>query len=821
MRLLARVLETLADAGASVLRWTTRVPAVVVQGGQRRTFGVFLLVVFVLYFGALIWFGWLNGALLIDGKARWNKFQFADMRARAVALYDREGRYFGIVHAETENDHLGEFGRGELAPFDASPDHKAVPVAEAPPYFWRCVVYTEDRHRGEWRNRYGVDALHLARLPVSSRGGSTIEMQLARSMWKMHSKNSDPLVRKYQELSAAPVLNRYLVKDGDTAALARWFSQHIPLVQGGGDEQGSIYGVYAAGQFLFGKRAEELDAAEQLVLAAAVRRPIAWPESAERRAGILYDLIGVEEDMRRALLCASDKARLADGTLVIEDDRLRARTRQRLAELRAPANVGRTDAAFLGVLQAKGMMAEQPLLAPMRLAKELAPNVQREVVAELTDLLADPPETARATKAVVVERKAEPTRLTGSHPWRGKVREVFVTLDVADNTAFRAKARDAAIALGAGLEAGGRYRTGALPRHEIGEDGTLAIREGDTPLVMVAADAEGRIVRYYNSGATTAYSGYGATRPVIGGFGKGPYDRAKETRAVGSVAKLAAALLLAEGGITDAGRSVSNACMDGLQDGCAGAKVRPTPARVTLRRAFGSSLNPAIIRAMGEGTTIQKTVTLMDQLGFYLPENHRSTPVATSVALGRYAGRPRAVHWLAAVAMQAARGKTGPVNAPYFVERYRLIEPLANGDFTFRQETPARASFELEEPVSADGAAFLRAVLSEPVCDAKEGTLRRLNAWCAAARKDVRVHVAKTGTVPVRTIGGTFDESDWWIAGGIEFEDGRAYSYVISLGAGSPRGAFARGLGGGTLAPLADVLLQDLLEDGREISLAE
>lgn len=237
--------------------------------------------------------------------------------------------------------------------------------------------------------------------------------------------------------------------------------------------------------------------------------------------------------------------------------------------------------------------------------------------------------------------------------------------------------------------------------------------------------------------------------------------------------------------------------MDGLQDGCAGAKVRPTPARVTLRRAFGSSLNPAIIRAMGEGTTIQKTVTLMDQLGFYLPENHRSTPVATSVALGRYAGRPRAVHWLAAVAMQAARGKTGPVNAPYFVERYRLIEPLANGDFTFRQETPARASFELEEPVSADGAAFLRAVLSEPVCDAKEGTLRRLNAWCAAARKDVRVHVAKTGTVPVRTIGGTFDESDWWIAGGIEFEDGRAYSYVISLGAGSPRGAFARGLGAG------------------------
>lgn len=792
-----------------------------VKGGQRRTFGVFFLGLILLYVGALAWFGWLNGALLIDGKARWNKFQFADMRARAVALYDSEGRYFGIVHAETENDHLGEFERGELSPFDASPDHKAVPVAEAPPYFWRCVVYTEDRHRGEWRNRYGVDALHLARLPISSRGGSTIEMQLARSMWKMHSRNSDPLVRKYQELSAAPVLNRYLVKDGNTAGLERWFAQHIPLVQGGGDEQGSIYGVYAAGQFLFGKRAEELDAAEQLVLAAAVRRPIAWPESEERRAGILYDLIGVDEDMRRALLCASDKAQLADGTLVIENDRLRARTRERLAELRVPANVGRTDDAFLEVLKAKGMMAEQPLLAPMRLAKELAPNVQREVVAELTDLLADPPEAARATKAVVVERKAEPVRLTGSHPWRGKVREVFVTLDVAKNTAFRAKAREAATLLGEGLAEGGRFRAGTLPRYELGEGGTLNIREGDTPLVIVAADAEGRIVRYYNSGATTAYSGYGATRPMISGFGKGPYDRTYETRAVGSVAKLAAALLLAEGGATDAGKTVSNACMPGLQQGCAGAAVRPTPARVTMRRAFGSSLNPAIVRALGEGTTLQQTVSLMDKLGFYLPERHRGTPMATNVALGRFAGRPRSVHWLAAVAMQAARGVEGPVTEPYFVERYRLIEPISTGGYTFRQETPQRESYERAAPMSESGAAFLRAVLSQPVCDAKEGSLRRLADWCASGRKDVRLHVAKTGTVSAGSIGGGFDESDWWIAGGVEFEDGRAYSYVISLGAGSPRGAFARGLGGGTLAPLADLLLQDLLEDGREISLAE
>ena len=414
MRFLVRTLESARDFGIGLARWTTRMPAVVVRGGQRRTLGVFLLLLAILYFGALLWFGWLNGALLVNGKARWNAFQFADMRARAVAMYDSRGRYFGIVHPETENDHLGEFDRGALAPYGASPDHKAVPVADAPPYFWRCVVYTEDRHRGEWRNQYGVDALNLARLPVSSRGGSTLEMQLARSMWKMHSRNSNPMLRKFHELSEAPVLNHFLVKDGNTAGLERWFSEHIPLVQGGGDEQGSIYGVYAAGQFLFGKRAEELDAAEQLVLAAAVRRPIAWPSDAEARAGILYDLIGVEKHMGRALLCASDKARLADGTHVIQDARVRKRTRERLAELRVPANVGQTNPEFLEILRAEGMTREAPLVAPMRLGKELAPNVQREVVAELTDLFAP---VAQATVTRAPEpAKRQPTAAAGHAP---------------------------------------------------------------------------------------------------------------------------------------------------------------------------------------------------------------------------------------------------------------------------------------------------------------------------------------------------------------------------------------------------------------------
>jgi penicillin-binding protein 1A len=153
------------------------------------------------------------------------------------------------------------------------------------------------------------------------------------------------------------------------------------------------------------------------------------------------------------------------------------------------------------------------------------------------------------------------------------------------------------------------------------------------------------------------------------------------------------------------------------------------------------------------------------------------------------------------------------VTEPYFVDAYRRIETAADGGQSFTQETPERTVFEPGADIGPEQAAFVRAVLSQPVCDAKDGTLRRLNDWCAAGRGDVKLHVAKTGSVSAGPLGGAFNESDLWIAGGIEFMDGRAYSYVISLGAGSPRAAFAKNLGGGILSPLAGVLLQDLLED--------
>ena len=48
-------------------------------------------------------------------------------------------------------------------------------------------------------------ALRLAggRDPRGAAGGSTLEMQLARSMWKQYRHNSNPLIRKIREWRAA------------------------------------------------------------------------------------------------------------------------------------------------------------------------------------------------------------------------------------------------------------------------------------------------------------------------------------------------------------------------------------------------------------------------------------------------------------------------------------------------------------------------------------------------------------------------------------------------------------------------------------------
>lgn len=76
----------------------------------------------------------------------------------------------------------------------------------------------------------------------------------------------------------------------------------------------------------------------------------------------------------------------------------------------------------------------------------------------------------------------------------------------------------------------------------------------------------------------------------------------------------------------------------------------------------------------------------------------------------------------------------------------------------------------------------------------------------------MRLHFAKTGT---RGTGASdpqaHDTVDLWVSGGIQFETGPAYSYVILIGTGNPGRPWARDLYAGSVTePLIRVLLEDL-----------
>lgn len=749
---------------------------------------------------------------MLNGDARWNKFKFADSRASAVALYDRADRYFGFVHPETELDHLGEHDRDSLRSLKEFPDHKAVPMIEVPEYFWRCIVYAEDRDRGRWFNPYGVNMKGMM-AAVRGRGGSTLEMQLARSMWKMHSGNSNKYLRKPQEWLSAPVLNRNLVKDKDDYLMSLWFSQHIPLIRGTGGESGSIYGVYGASQYLFGKTPEDLDVGEQLLLASAVKRPIRWKKTRKENAEMLYSYIGQPEDMRRGTLCASEKAKMNNGEFVIPNSALRKEANVRLSQLLNPDNLVPVYPGFERAHKAKAAQIKLTTLGPLTSGQALAPNVQRESIAELTDII--------MTSNGDVDPEIATEGNERQHPWRGIVRELSLTIDVEKNWNFRQKARKAVLDFSEAYADDPNFRKTALPRRILGSDGNedIILPKGHTPLLIAAANENGEIVRYYSTYSDTVYSGRGGQRRDIPGFGNANYDPERETRGIGSVSKMAAAMLIANKGANSSAQTVSNACMKGLEYRCHASWQAHYPKRVSLKRAWSESLNPPIVRTLGGNDVKKEEIdSFMEALNFRLPDAHseaNGVPRNTALTLGRYTGRPKSVHWLAATSLAVVRGKPSVVKEPHLIKMYTTLEKDENGQRFNQFVEPEVPIFTVKDYVDTKYPGFVKALLTAPLCDTRRGSLRRLKNWCAASNKDVKLHVAKTGTVSAQnTSGSRFDESDWWVAGGLEFSDGRAYSYVVTMGSGSPREAFANNMGGGRLAPIISVLLQDLKENG-------
>jgi penicillin-binding protein 1A len=178
------------------------------------------------------------------------------------------------------------------------------------------------------------------------------------------------------------------------------------------------------------------------------------------------------------------------------------------------------------------------------------------------------------------------------------------------------------------------------------------------------------------------------------------------------------------------------------------------------------------------------------------------------------AASPRRVHRLAGVVLASliGRGAT-PARTPTLVRAYDYTSP-DGADQATRADT---GKVVPDTIIRRGGRGLLRTLLSAPLCYAPggrpTGTLKSLTSWCEALRKGLRLHFAKTGTQVSEDPDATVDA---WIAGGLRFANGAAYSYVVGVGTGAASAPWARRLHASQVAaPLLKTLLEDLEADAK------
>jgi membrane peptidoglycan carboxypeptidase len=394
--------------------------------------------------------------------------------------------------------------------------------------------------------------------------------------------------------------------------------------------------------------------------------------------------------------------------------------------------------------------------------------------------------------------------------WREHVRGVTTTLDVVENLGFHDRIRAQLAKLDAQYQA------------KIDAGFTLDPAKAMAPgadrkmpdVIVVAANARGEIVRYFEAGETASYFGSPAARSPASGY----YDALREGRMIASTGKILAAIGIAnaQSDRPDTLYLDRAAPSHGSLEGCdkgSGETVRGRRAVV----AFACSLNhPLEWRAARLGQARMRR--LIDRFGFNLPPARsadEATPPSTAAVRGLIAGSPRRVHQMAGVVLASLTNQGHkPVRPPTLVKVY---------DFTSREaaegaDAGGADSIVPNRLISDPARPLLRTLLQAPLCytsaGAHHGTLKALSAWCADKRTDLRLHFAKTGTSVGTDINATVDT---WIAGGLQFSNGAAYSYVVLVGTGSPTQSWARSLHAAQVGvPLLETLLADLKDHARK-----
>jgi penicillin-binding protein 1A len=713
------------------------------------------------------------------------KLRYDAERWLATAIYDPKGSFVGTFDPRLDSRRDVNYTDAaiEIGDYVANPDHKSIPVRDVPEQYWRCLLWHEDRYLGGPLNPAGIDLLGVLKIPYTSIrrtvstgrpslgvGGSTLPMQFARVIYKTPPRADEgaigKLARKIGEWWLAPVIYHVLTEGGDDLPLRQWAANHIWLAQRTGGQP--LHGVEVTSRIVFGKEAKDLTTAEQFVLASAVNKPIILLEGSERLNAVRLDRWRYITEVR-ARTCAER---------LIEDEAERARV---VFELVALAS-GPPD----------------PKVKP-RLQEALdrhAPTLARRAVA-------NPVIRANALLPAARFGLREELKQQYGFGWRQYARGLTTTLDPTENLPFEDAIRGGLTKL---------EQTYAAKRDPGWTLDPAAARDGTRlpDVVVVAADLEGRIVRYFESGERAPYFGSMLARDGETGH----YLPARESRTVASTGKILAAIELAAEGHDDAAALIVDpqAPTAGL-DTCARGTTRQSRKAVV---AFACSLNaPLLARTAQIGQTPMRR--LVDGFGFTMPPRNgdgEETPPTTAAVLGHIAGAPRRVHHMSGVVLASLIGQSQrAIPAPSLIAGQDLTDRQA-ALAVRRTPMPAIVPSKLVRPAAVPAlGAFLEAPLCHKVGATHHGTLRSLSSWCAGANANVRVHFAKTGTSttvdPSRTV-------DTWITGGLQFANGAAYSYVVLVGTGSTAESWATNLHGSQLgAPLLQILLDDLADHAK------
>ena len=522
---------------------------------------------------------------------------------------------------------------------------------------------------------------------------------------------------------------------------------------------GSTVGIAGGGWVMFGKTPMELSVGEQAVFAAALKRNIyirRQPDDKVRR-----DWAYVKERAKLGLQLAYDAA-----------DRRR----------------------IDGIAEINGMRDEPPLFFDASI-----PLTARAHVVHRRNITA---------RTVVSEAQAELTDQFGLQslaemPLRG----YELTLNSIDNFHFKQTMDQIADTLTDKL---GRECRLFVPLAREGFQETAFQRLTGKPhcappdlpkteraqVLAVLANKDGEILRYYQSGSEEPiYSG------VIGRAAlDGRYNPDAEIRDLGSVAKIAAAIVLASEGDTPTQRYCRQSFGQRLDsNGSTGFSRCDEPgAMIDAREAFARSSNLAILWRL-RGVPKARLVKAATDFGLRLPGD---VDPAYALAFGQVRAAPRQIHQL----MHA----TGEIVLGHLPRKDQLIHVVhrldAGEGYEHLVQTDILASQKLTAYLGApDARQYVREVLGA-VLTHPRGTMHFLQAFTPVANPTISAHIGKTGT-PVND---NKFPTDKFVTGSL-VASGQYYSYLVMVRAPNPaKYPLGQRLSLGDFAPLVTTLLTQI-----------